>query len=179
MKLKLLIIPTIVSLLPLSSAQANCDLGHYVFQDQHGNEAIVKGIKECFGWFNRDRETLSSQRGACFSERDAEHHIKLQSSKYDTRIVGSRVFTILYKDRFVNISETAIVGSPWLSYEVDPDLRKIDLPAFKDGGTFYELLGGGEVRFDFTEDAPGGFDEPKLLYKTLLGTQFIFKRCQN
>lgn len=89
-----------------------------------------------------------------------------------------RLITVLYKSRFVNISEEAVVGSPWLSYEVNPDLRKIDVSAFQESGPIYSLLDGGEVMFDFTKDAPGGFDTPEALYKDFLGKEFIFKRCR-
>jgi len=164
----------------LSSAMAvtRCEILKYVFQDQDGNEAVVKNIKECFGWFNRDIEELSSKKDDCFTEQEAENHIRPQRKKYDTRIVGTRIFTVLYKSRFINISESAVFGSPWLSYEVNPDLRMVNIAAFKTSDKLYQFLDGGEVKFDFTKDAPNGFDTPENLYKGLLGTQFIFKRCQ-
>jgi|SRR5271165_1320574 len=161
-------------------AQSRCDIAHYIFQDQDGIEAIVKNIKECFGWFDRDRPSMSSHKNACYTEDEAGTAVKTKERKSQSsvRLVGSRVFTILYQDKFLNIVETAIVGSPWLSYEVDPDLGSVNFSMFKEGGKVYELLGGGEVKFDFTEDAPRGFDTPAALYKNLLGKQFIFKRCQ-
>ena len=161
------------------AAHSRCDLANYVFQDQDGNEAIVKDIRECFGWFNRDRESLSSSSGkrTCYTENEVEKVISQQRRLYDVRMVGDRIYTILYQRKFLYVAENAIVGVPWLSDEVDPDLRRSDYPAFKKSGKIFEML-GGDVKFDFTKDAPEGFDTAEKLYKGLLGKQFIFKRCQ-
>lgn len=162
-----------------SAANAACELSKYVLQDQNGEEATVANVRECFGWYDRDSEELSSRNNVCFNESAVERRIKKLSSRYkhDVRIVGTRIITISYKGRFHSIVESAVVGSPWLSYEVDPNLRDFKLEQFKESVGVYSLL-GGEIQFDFTPEASAGFDTPEALYKSLIGVQFIYKRCR-
>lgn len=162
-----------------SPVLAACELSRNILQDQDGNEARVVSVKECFGWFDRDDPDLSSANDKCFNEREASKGIKKLAARYkhSAQIVGTRLITISYKKRFHTIAETAIVGSPWLSYEVDPDLRSVTVDKFKGSAGVYQLL-DGDIQFDFTPEAPPGFDTPEGLYKSLLGVQFIYKRCE-
>jgi len=162
-----------------NAASAACELSNYILQDQSGKEARVVRVRECFGWIDREDDKLSSQDNLCFTEKRASSKQKALSSRYkhDVRIVGTRLITISYMNRFHTIAETAIIGSPWLSYEVDPDPRAVNSDQFKAPTDIYNLL-DGEIEFNFTADAPPGFDSPDALYKSLLGVQFIYKRCQ-
>jgi hypothetical protein len=68
----------------------------------------------------------------CYTEDAAEKAINRQvPAHFDTRIFDSRAFTLLYQKKYLNILEAAVVGSPWLSYEVDPDMRNANFSEFK------------------------------------------------
>ena len=167
----------VIASVSITPALAKCELSNYVFKDQKGVEAVVKGVRECFAWYDREVESRSSTN-TCRTEDAVGAFFK----KYPDRVlrfVGTRVITISYKGKRFNIIEDAIVGVPWLSYSVEK-YTKGDYNNFKISRNVYKLLSTGpdeEMEFDFTENAPQGFGTPRELFKSLLGKKFIYSRC--
>lgn len=157
----------------ITPALAKCELSNFVFQDQKGVEAVVKDVRECFGWFDQEKPSRSSAN-ICQTEKSVEAMIK-KFPKRDLRLVGSRIIKVIYKKQYFDITELAVVGSPWLSYSVKRGTNAVD-KEYKIGRNIYSLL-DGEIEFDFTEDGPRGWEEPRIAFKGLFGKKFVYSRC--
>ena len=133
---------------PLRNA---CELRHSILQDQAGNEAVVKDVRECFGYYNRTTEQTSK---ACMSVARATSVAK-KLKRGTTYLIGSRVFTILYKGQVFYILEEATPGAPWLHYFVETEFATVasssKWPQSRDRETLHEEKGRGKNRvlFDF------------------------------
>src|SRR5689334_132563 len=101
----------IVSWTLCSIPASACDLNAYVFQDQDGSEAVVKDVRECFGFYNLNEPARSSKKGTCLSATQVRS-VMAANKKADLRWTGTRVFTLLYKRKFVYVIEDTTVGSP-------------------------------------------------------------------
>ena len=172
----------LITSISIAPALAKCDLSKTVFKDQEGVEAVVKDVRECFGWFDREKPSRSSTY-ICQTEKVVDAVIN-KYTKRDLRFVGERVIKILYKKKYFDIIELAVVGMPWLIYSADQANRSINKEykagkkEYKAGRNIYSLL-GGEIEFDFTDDAPRTWPEPRKAYKGLFGKKFVYSRCVN
>ena len=124
---------------------------------------------------------MLSKPNICYTEREATRAREaLKNTEGHDRIFGSRIITILYQGKEINISEGTVVGSPAYQYEVNPDLSSVNqyqpLSAFKRPGKIYTLMYGSRVELDFTGREESS--SAKQSYKELYGKLFVFKRCQ-
>ena len=111
----------LISSVFITPALAKCELSQYVFKDQKGNEAVVKSVRECFGWYSK--RSGRSSKAACETENAVSPVIK-KNYKNDYRLVGNRIIKISYKGKRYNIAEVVMVGVPSLVYLVVPNLMR-------------------------------------------------------
>ena len=159
--------------LSFSAAHARCDVAHYVFQDQDGNEAVVKDVRECFRLWDLERNIELNRPHTCYTERQGNHALSaLNDPEGRDRVLGTRLTTILYKGKEINIADVLSDAVPPNDMEVDPDLSSLDPPlsAFKKPAKIY----WPSYELDFT----GSFEWQEKSYKELYGKRFVFKRCQ-
>jgi len=168
----------LISSVFITPALAKCELSKYVFKDQAGNEAVVKEVRECFAWYDREVESRSST-DSCQTEKAVDAFIE-KHPKRDLRRFGTRAITILYKGKYFSIIEDAIVGVPWLSYSVEK-YTEGDYNDFKISRNVYRLLStdpGKKMEFDFTSSSDLGGANPREAFSELFKKKFRYARCQ-
>ena len=177
-KLNVILCSVLPCFLILSSEiQAACSLKDSIFKDQKGEVARISNVKECFGWYNRDDETLSAD-GTCNLAKDAEQKIKEQSKNYDVRFVGQRIFYLEYKNHTYVINELAVIGVPWLQYSVHELADIVDVSHFKSNEDGETLISDNNI-LDFTIESVSTENEAKELYRNLIGLKFIQEKCRD
>jgi len=168
----------LISSVFITPALARCELSKYVFKDQKGNEAVVKDVRECFGWDDREVESRSSTN-ICQTEKAVDAFIEKHPKRYLRRF-GTRAIIILYNGKHFSIIENAIVGVPWLSYSVEK-YTKGDYDDFKISRNVYGLLStdsGKKMEFDFTSGSDLGGANPREAFSELFKKKFRYARCQ-
>ena len=147
--------------------RAACLLKDSIFKDQKGQVARISNIKECFGWYNRDDEALSAG-GTCYLAEYAQKIAAEQSKKYNTRLVGERVFYFEYKNQTYVIDESVSIGVPWLQYLVLETSNAPDVSRFKQNDDIKSLISDNDV-LDLTTDSLGPQEDAKNSYQNLFG----------
>ena len=164
----------LISRVFITPALSKCELSKYVFKDQAGNEAVVKSVRECFGWYSK--RSGKSSKAACETENAVSPVIK-KNYKNDYRLVGNRIIKISYKGKRYNIAEVVMVGVPWLVYLVVPN-SELNLKGHKIGRNNFSLV-NGDIEFDFTDENEVFWGKTaQELFKGLLGVSFTYSRCQ-
>ena len=155
--------------------RAACLLKDSIYKDQKGETARISNIKECFGWYNRDDETLSAD-GTCYLAEYAQKIAAEQSEKYNTRLVGERIFYFEYKNHTYVIDESVSIGVPWLQYLVLETSNAPDVSRFIQNDDVESLISDNDV-LDFTIDSLGSQEGAKNSYQNLFGLVFKREKC--
>ena len=164
----------LISSVFITPALAKCELSQYVFKDQKGNEAVVKSVRECFGWYSK--RSGKSSKAACETENAVSPVIK-KNYKNGYQLVGNRIIKISYKGKRYNIAEVVVVGVPWLFYLVVSD-SELNLKSYVIGRNNFSLV-KGDIDFDFTGEGEVVWGKTaQEAYKGLAGVSFEYSRCQ-
>ena len=151
-----------------------CDLTKYVFQDQKGNEAVVRKIYDCFGYVDKDDMSRSSPEHSCLTLKDVDKADKELGKNSNFRIIGSRNYAVDYQSKTYIWSENAVDGVPWYSQAVESQSFEPSYMNIVKMGAGTKTLTDETPKFIFHDDEMG--DER---FGPLLGLEFTFKRCQS
>jgi hypothetical protein len=160
-----------------SSAQVNCEGTGYIFKDQKNIVYAIKSMKECYGYYDKDTEkAFPKNKNKCYLEEEINNMIDKLHTKNDVRSVGERIIETVYQDTPLFIIEEKVIGSPFLVYEVQLNIKDTDYKFFRQSNMKYGLY-DGEKSIDFTSESAPDESYAKDSYKSLFGKKLIYEKC--
>ena len=157
----------------------NCDVTHYVFEDQYGAEAVVKEVADCFNLRPTDRPyDHKKDRAACMTFDDALKTLSTLPKSRKLALFGARAFTVSYNNPEIIMQSARffeVIGFRDFQYRQFADPYIFDLKKLAQNKHFRNLTGNPPY-FDFYMETSHPEDTP---YRRHFGLKFKFKRCSS